>query len=425
MGILFLVFKTPPVRRDSLGYHNDGIEVAKNGIEVLTSYSYGPTYPAFLGICFKIFGGNDNAVRLVQVLLSGFVSLLVYSLASRYYGENIGFVSALLYSFCPTFAHYPGFFLRETLLVFLFVLSNWLIMKSIDTKSLFYGVLAGTALTLTALTKPAFLFFGLFVVSVLVVFCREHINWNRRSAGVAAMIALLPVICFSGFSYLIPKEKVNVMEGSKLGLILLLNGSELALSDKEKAASLIGLISRNLAEKIFPDINFRTLWPYPAIFQSLEESADRKYNQTRNKNIQMALELYKEHPFGYFVNRITTLMRLNAFQYPSRLNETHRWKDFYNRGNNKSLISIVLDIFLKFLSNPFFWALGGVVVMKRKNLPILPVLLPVLYVNLVHCFIDGIPRYGLPALTFYFIAGAILFSGIFRGIVKKVSILKA
>lgn len=410
MGGLFLVFMTPPVRRDSADFRAAGVEVSKRNVDVLARP--GPGYPIFLGICFKIFRGSDNAVRLVQIFLSALVSLLVYSFASRYYGKDVGFIAGLLYSFCPTFGYYPTFFLRETLMVFLFFLSHFLIMKTFNSNSIFIALGAAFSLTLTLLTKPIFLFFGVFVVSLVVIFHREYIHWNRRAICVVAVIVLLPMICFSGFVYLLHKENPHIVMGGGIGKNLLYNGSELALSDKEKAARLIGLISRNFSERLFPDINFRTLWPYPEVVTKLMKEADSKYSHLPNKNdrfLHMAFDLYREHPFGYLINRITTLIRLNAFQYFSRLNETDRWKDFYNRGNNKSLFAIALDILLKLLSNPFSWALGGFVVIKRNKLPIFPVLLPVLYVNVIYCFLDGIPRYGLPALPFYLISGAVLF----------------
>ena len=56
--------------------------------------------------------------------------------------------------------------------------------------------------------------------------------------------------------------------------------------------------------------------------------------------------------------------------------------------------------------------------MKRKRFPVLPILLPVLYINIVYCFLDGIPRYGLPALAFYFIGGAVIFYYLFEFIKK-------
>ena len=426
MGISFLVFKTPPVRRDSAFWRSAGIELSNNGFDFDSSklakkYAYREAYPVFVGICFKIFGQHDNAVRIVQVMMSGFVALLVYSFARQYYGENVGFTAGLLYSFCPTFGHYPGFFLTESLLVFLFVFTCWLMMQAIDKKSLLIAACSALTLTLTLLTKSVFLFFGPFVLFMMVTFYRKQFDWNRRLVLIATMITLLPMVFFSGIGYLINKDDSIVTAGGGIGKNFLYNGAELALSEKEKAARLIGLISRNLSEKIFPDINFSTLWPYPEIVHKLIEEADSKYSHLPNRKdrfLNAALDLYKEHPFGYLINRITTLIRLNAFQYPSRLNETDRWKDFYNRSNNKSLNAIILDLVLKVLSNPFFWALGGVIVMKVKKLPTFPIIFPVLYVNLIYCFLDGIPRYGLPALPFYLIAGAVLFYDGF-GVIKK------
>ena len=431
MGILFLVFKTPPVRRDSAAWRAAGIELSENDFDVISSEHFQmiaprPAYPVFVGICFKVFGRHDNAVRLVQVLLSAFVALLVYSFASRYYGKDVGFIAGLLYSFCPTFGHYPGFFLTDNLIVFLFVFSCWLTMKAIDKQNMLIAVCAAVSITLTFLTKSVFLFLGLFIVSMLFIFYRKQINWNRRLVGIMTIIALLPICFFSGWLYRVHQHNPMIISsGGGVGRILLYNGSELALSDREKAARLIGLISRNLSEKMFPDIAFSTLWPYPEIMYKLIEEADRKYSELPNRYerfSRLMFDLYKEHPFGYFINRITTLIRLNAFQYPSRLNETDRWKDFYNRGNSKSLVVIILDLVLKLLSNPFFWAIGGFALMKRNKLPIFPVLLPILYVNLIYCFLDGIPRFGLPALPFYLIAGAVGFHYILKKMWKVLRI---
>jgi len=425
MGVSFLIFKTPPIRNDSLGNHTAGIEVSKGNFDVLASAT--PIYPLFVGICFRMFGEHDNAVRIVQVFMSAIVSLLVYAFASRYYGKNVGFIAGLLYACCPTFAHYPGFFLRESLLVLLFFLTYILILKAFRTNNIVVSCCAVFSLLILSLTKPVFWFFGLFTILVLLILCRKHIYRAKRVARTAIIIGVLPILFLSGLAYHAHKSLPGFIEGGGgTGGIFLYNAAELALSDKELAARFIGLISRNLSEKIFPEINFRTLWPYPEVVQRLLKEADSRYSQLPHKasrRLHMAIDLYKEHPFGYFINRITTLIRLNAFQYPSRLNETDRWKDFYNRGNNKSLVVIVLDLVLKLLSNPFFWAVGGFVVMKRKKLPILPILLPALYINLVYCLLDGIPRYGLPALPFYFIAGGVVFYYFFEWVQERFPVL--
>jgi len=389
-----------------------------------------PGYFVFLGICFKIFGGNDNAVRLVQVFLSGLVTLLVYSLARQYYGENIGFISGLLYSLCPTFAHYPGFFLRETLIVFLYFLSYWLIIKSIDVKNISIAVAGAFSLFFLCLVKPIFLFFGLFVVSALCIFYVERAHWNRKLAVSVAIIVLLPILFYFTWIFWPSLSPDAYGKHKRLNYVmaatLLHNDSALALSPKEQTARLIGLISRNLSEKIFPEIDFHQFWPLPKIINQLEIDASKKYPHISEEGERLGrftFDLYREHPFGYFVNRIATLIRLNAFQYLSRLNETDRWKDFYNRGNSKALVVIALDLILKFLSNPIFWALGGIIVMKKKKLPIFPILLPALYINLVYCFLYGIPRYGLPALPFYLIAGAVMFYYFLKTIEKRYPLL--
>ena len=358
VGIVFLIFKTPPVRRDSAGWRAAGVELSENGFDVISSRSFKlialrPAYPVFVGICYTVFGKHDNAVRIVQVLLSSFVAVLVYSFARRYYGENVGFIAGLLYSFCMTFAHYPGFFLTDNLIVFLFVLSCWLAMKAFDMRNIPLSVCAAISLSALTFTKGVFLFLGAFVALMLVGFCarKASCKFDTRLTVGMITIAFLPMMFFSGWVYHVNKRSPEIMSsGGGIGYNLIYNGADLALSDREKVARLIGLLSRNLSEKIFPDIDSRTLWPYAAIVKTLKAEADRKYSQLPNANdryLQMSLDLYRDHPFGFVINRITTLIRLNAFQYFSRLNETDRWNDFYNRTGNKSLIVIILDLVLK------------------------------------------------------------------------------
>jgi len=288
------------------------------------------------------------------------------------------------------------------------------------------AVAGAFSLFFLCLIKPVFLFFGLFVVSILGIFNRENIHWNRHLAVSVAIIVLLPILFY--FTWIFwPSLKPDAYAKHKrlnyvVAATLFNNDSALALSRKEQTARLIGLISRNLSEKIFPEIDFQQLWPMPTIVSQLKIDASKKYPNISEEGERLGrftFDLYREHPFGYFVNRIATLIRLNAFQYLSRLNETDRWKDFYNRGNSKALVVIVFDLILKILSNPVFWALGGIIVMKKKKLPIFPILLPALYINLVYCFLYGIPRYGLPALPFYLIAGAVMFYYFLKTIEKR------
>ena len=92
MGILFIEFMTPPIRNDAGHYHRRGMVLMDKDIVDMFTHRFPhhePVYPIFLGICFKMFGGSDNAVRFVQVILSAFTSLIVYSLASQFYGKNI------------------------------------------------------------------------------------------------------------------------------------------------------------------------------------------------------------------------------------------------------------------------------------------------------------------------------------------------
>jgi len=292
-----------------------------------------------------------------------------------------------------------------------------------DTDNFCFAGVAGVCLAVASLTKFTFLFFGLFVVILVMILNQGGFKWNRRQIGISAIIGLVPIMSVFAWSYWnAHKTDPSMEQDRRIGRTLIYSSSELALSQREQTARFVSLISRNLAEKIFTEIDFKKLWPNPEVYKQLMKEAQIKYADEKSTDVRymlFAFDFYREHPFRYIFSRINTLMRLNSFQYPSRLNETHRWKDFYNRGNNKSWLVIFLDIILKLISNPLFWALGGFIVMKRKKMPVIPVLLPAVYINLVYCFSDGIPRYGLPALLFYLISAAVLFAWFLRKMERR------
>ncbi|QMV17304.1 hypothetical protein GOB94_00205 [Granulicella sp. 5B5] len=90
-----------------------------------------PGYPAFLAVCFVLFGhANYLAVVCIQVALDLLGCLLLASIAARIWSTRAGLITLWLAALCPFTANYTAAVLTETLSIFcvtlaLFALERW------------------------------------------------------------------------------------------------------------------------------------------------------------------------------------------------------------------------------------------------------------------------------------------------------------
>ena len=78
-----------------------------------------PGYPAFLALCFALFGmANYHAVLYLQAIIDLGTCLLIAGLATRICGPRAGRIALLLAALCPFTASYVATPLTETLSIF-------------------------------------------------------------------------------------------------------------------------------------------------------------------------------------------------------------------------------------------------------------------------------------------------------------------
>ena len=97
-----------------------GRTVAGNfGLTVEPTFIRLPGYPAFLALCFSIFGlEHFGAVRYVQVGVDLVSCLLIAGFVLRICGRRAAMAALLLAAFCPFTANYAAIPLPETLSIF-------------------------------------------------------------------------------------------------------------------------------------------------------------------------------------------------------------------------------------------------------------------------------------------------------------------
>lgn len=109
-------------------YHGMAMVWKKNGLEEFLNEMKGfiafsdAGYCWWLAIEYRIFGVYSFAARLVKCLIDSCTCILLYNLAERNFGEAVGRVAAVFYMLLPNAWYYCGVTLKETEMVFLFIL---------------------------------------------------------------------------------------------------------------------------------------------------------------------------------------------------------------------------------------------------------------------------------------------------------------
>lgn len=115
---------------DSKAYDGLAIDGARQFMEgnfnipkifpALSFSDYG--YPTYLSFIYLLTGNSILVARLLKAVWSAWTCVLIYRLASRNFGDNVGKIAAVLCLLWPNFIYYTGLHLKETEMVFLTVL---------------------------------------------------------------------------------------------------------------------------------------------------------------------------------------------------------------------------------------------------------------------------------------------------------------
>lgn len=159
------------------------------------AFFMGPLYPYFLGIMYTLFGPDFIWIRLIQTVLGSLTCVGVYLLGRRIFNQNVGLVGAFLCTFYSLFFFYENLLLATSLVVFLTLLSCFLIVEASQRKKLRWWLISGLSIGLGAVAKANFLLIIPFVL-IWIAFQGGGGDWagkSRRAVwfvlGVVLMVA--------------------------------------------------------------------------------------------------------------------------------------------------------------------------------------------------------------------------------------------
>jgi len=167
-----LLIDTPPLRSDSLTYHEIAMSVLDGRYDLhdRPTALVVPGYPIFLAGVYSIFGDGQFGVRLVQSVLDVFTCFVFFLVCSKFFDEKFSLIALCIFAFFPSNVLYTQAVLTETLFG-LFSMLVLLATVSIEMKRKLFlvGMLFGTAI----LVRSSFSMSVLLVPLYLLVYRKQ------------------------------------------------------------------------------------------------------------------------------------------------------------------------------------------------------------------------------------------------------------
>ena len=209
---------------DSMRYHQWAIALAKLAREGdwrllfrwLNANTMGFSdqgYILYLTSLYTCFDNNILGPRLLKALMSAYMCVAIYKLASRSLGEKTGRLAAVMAVFLPHFIHYTGTYMKETELIFLSTLAlermDYLVRSKRYT---FWNILF--PILLTALTFGFRTLVGMLLIACFILFIllqeRTLISKKSKIIAVGATVLIALVFYFVIFYIYLSLTSINL-----------------------------------------------------------------------------------------------------------------------------------------------------------------------------------------------------------------------
>jgi hypothetical protein len=159
-----------------------------------------PGYPAFLALCFAVFGvANYHAVLYLQAIIDLGSCLLIAGLAAKVCGPRAGRVALVLAALCPFTANYAAAPLTETLSIFCVALGFRALPEVLKDLRRWWSALLIFSWSYAALLRPDGALLAVVLWIALTVYGRRSLGWAAafRFAVLAGLLSLLPFVAWT------------------------------------------------------------------------------------------------------------------------------------------------------------------------------------------------------------------------------------
>ncbi len=141
-------------------------------------------YPLFLSGVYLAAGVNFDAVRIAQAILGTLSLLFLYLIAARIFSRRVAVIAIIMGAVYIPFVLSEGRLLTETLAVFVFMLTIWLLVLTLERGSWWLILVSGFVTALMVITRTFFQYVYLLYWPMLVLGLAMKKREERRARGV-------------------------------------------------------------------------------------------------------------------------------------------------------------------------------------------------------------------------------------------------
>ncbi len=140
-----------------------------------SNFVYAPFYHRPFGyVVFVLFplllSSNLIIIQILQSVIAGFSSILVYALAKKITSHNYAVMAAYLYALWPLSARFEISVLPDALVSFFLLLTIWCLLKNLEEeKPLVWNLLAGISNGIAVLMRPEIALLPFFLLGAFFV----------------------------------------------------------------------------------------------------------------------------------------------------------------------------------------------------------------------------------------------------------------
>ena len=332
-----------------------------------------PLYTTYLAFWSWLGLDGVTAHRLASSLLGTGTIIVVGLLVRRIAGNTAGLIAAGITAVYPEIWINDGMVLSETMAIFMTAVALYAMYQFWRKPSMRNAVLLGLACGVTALSRTELILLFPLVVIPLALFVR-NVTWGRR-----ARLAI--VACVMGGLAIAPWAVYNLSRFEETTTMTSATGAALSAASCDAVwyGKLIGYYANC----------FQGPWPSQKLDESQRDLVPRKqaveYTKAHIRRLPLVVAARVGRLWGLFKPGQTT-----AFDWTIE-----------GRGRAPSWIGL----FCYYALLPF--AAFGLVLMRRRRIPILPLIAIALIATFAAAITFGVTRYRAPAEVALVVAAAI------------------
>ena len=178
--LAFVIPSKDVLSGDAVGYDKFGLSLSKGEGYINTDGTpcvyFPPFYPFFLSVIYKLFGHSYLAVRVIQSIIGALTCVFIYLIAKKICTIKIGLFSALISIVYPPFIKSAELLITESFIIFILVLIVFYLLEIQEGAGLKKCAILGLLLGISLLTKPMMLLFPFFIIPVFIYSNRMRLS---------------------------------------------------------------------------------------------------------------------------------------------------------------------------------------------------------------------------------------------------------